>query len=114
MDATLHALRLQECAACEGQGQTNTPCSSCGGDGRMRKQRKIRVTVPAGVEEGMRLRIVGEGSAGRKNGPPGDLYVMMSVKPHPELRREGQEIYSDVSVRDVPAESLCRRQGARA
>lgn len=65
----------------------------------MRKARKIRVTVPAGVEEGMRLRIVGEGSVGRKGGPSGDLYVMMSVKPHGELRREGQTVYSDVSVR---------------
>jgi molecular chaperone DnaJ len=94
-------LPLQACAACEGAGVRSTPCKSCGGDGRVRKSRKIRVTVPAGIEEGMRLRISDEGSVGRKGGPPGDLYVMMSVKAHPELKRDGQTIYSDVSVRII-------------
>jgi molecular chaperone DnaJ len=78
---------------------SSTPCGTCGGDGRVRKSRTINVTIPAGVEDGTRLRISGEGSVGRKGGPPGDLYVYMSVKEHPELRREGQTVYSDVSVR---------------
>ena len=92
---------MQVCSKCDGAGVSSTPCSSCGGDGRVRKPRNIRITVPAGVEEGMRLRIPGEGSAGRKGGPPGDLYVTMGVKPHPELRRDGPTVFSDVSVRSA-------------
>ena len=81
-----------------GAGETRTPCSACGGDGRMRKTKRISLTIPGGVEDGTRLRVGSEGNAGRKGGPPGDLFVYVSVKPHPELTRNGQTIYSDVSV----------------
>jgi molecular chaperone DnaJ len=77
---------------------TVDPCSTCGGDGRVRKSKSNNVTIPAGVEDGMRLRLNSQGSAGRNGGPPGDLFVFVSVRPHPELQREGMTIYSEVSV----------------
>lgn len=90
---------MQACPACNGTGMASTPCGTCGGDGRVRKSKKINVKVPAGIENGARLRVSGEGSAGRLGGPPGDLFVYMSVKNHAELRRDGTTIFSDVSVR---------------
>jgi molecular chaperone DnaJ len=77
---------------------TVDPCSTCGGDGRVRKSKSNNVTIPAGVEDGMRLRLNSQGSAGRNGGPAGDLFVFVSVRPHPELQREGMTIYSEVSV----------------
>jgi hypothetical protein len=65
----------------------------------VRRSKRISLTVPGGVEDGTRLRVAGEGNAGRRGGPPGDLYVYISVSPHPELRREGMTVFSDVSVR---------------
>lgn len=81
----------------------STPCGTCGGDGRVRKPKTISVAVPAGIEGGTRLRVNGEGSAGRNGGPPGDLFVLMGVKEHPELRRDGMTVYSDVSVSYIDA-----------
>jgi molecular chaperone DnaJ len=78
---------------------TVDPCSTCGGDGRVRKAAVMNVSIPGGIEDGIRLRLTKQGSAGRYGGPPGDLFVGVSVRPHPELRREGMTIYSDVSVR---------------
>lgn len=82
-----------------GTGESRTPCSTCGGDGRTRKSKRISLTIPGGVEDGTRLRVANEGNVGRKGGPPGDLYVYVAVKSHPDLTRNGQTIYSDVSVR---------------
>jgi molecular chaperone DnaJ len=62
-------VRVQTCQQCDGEGVSKTPCGVCGGESRVRRPRKIRVTVPAGVEDGMRLRIPDEGGVGRKNGP---------------------------------------------
>lgn len=80
-------------------GKSFTACDTCRGDGRVRKTKRIKLTVPAGVEDGTRLRVTGEGNAGRRGGPSGDLYVYMSVAPSPDMRREGMTIYSDVEVR---------------
>lgn len=91
--------QMQTCQACMGSGERRTPCDACGGDGRVRKSKRISLTIPGGVEDGTRLRVSSEGNAGRRGGPPGDLYVAVGVKDHPELRREGMTIYSDVTVR---------------
>ncbi|KAK9829535.1 hypothetical protein WJX72_006369 [[Myrmecia] bisecta] len=91
------------CADCEGAGERSTPCGTCGGDGRVRKGKKISLRVPAGVDSGSRLRVRGEGNAGRRGGEPGDLYVFVTVKDHPQLRREGITVHSDVEVSYVDA-----------
>lgn len=91
--------QMQTCQQCMGSGERRTPCDSCGGDGRVRKAKRISLTIPGGVEDGTRLRVSREGNAGRRGGPPGDLYVCVTVKDHSDLRREGMTIFSDVSVR---------------
>lgn len=95
--------QLQTCPRCGGRGQSVTPCDKCGGDGRVRQSKKIALTVPAGVDRGSRLRVRSEGNAGVRGGPPGDLYVFIKVKEHPELRRDGVDIHSDVEISYVDA-----------
>jgi len=96
--------QVMACPACEGAGETAAPCPACGGDGRVRKSKRISLRVPPGVDGGSRLRVRGEGSAGRRGGPPGDLYVFVRVRPSPAgLRREGTTIHSDVDVSYVDA-----------
>jgi molecular chaperone DnaJ len=86
------------CSACGGAGQTAAPCSACGGDGRVRRSKRISLRVPPGVDVGSRLRVRGEGNAGRRGGPPGDLYVFVSVRVDPELARDGVDISSSVRL----------------
>jgi molecular chaperone DnaJ len=86
------------CSGCNGAGQTAPPCSSCGGDGRVRRSKRISLRVPPGVDVGSRLRVRGEGNAGRRGGPPGDLYVFVSVRKDPELVRDGADIDSSVRL----------------
>lgn len=95
--------QVMACPACDGAGETATPCSACGGDGRVRRSKRISLRVPPGVDGGSRLRVRGEGSAGRRGGPPGDLYVFVRVKDAPGLRRDGTTIHSDVDVSYVDA-----------
>jgi molecular chaperone DnaJ len=95
--------QVATCPACAGAGETSAPCPSCKGDGRVRGSKRISLKVPAGVDDGSRLRVRGEGDAGRRGGPPGDLYVFISVKPHPSLRREGTTVHSDVEISYVDA-----------
>jgi molecular chaperone DnaJ len=90
--------QVTTCPRCEGRGQVFQPCDKCGGDGRVRQSKRIALTVPAGVDTESRLRVRGEGSAGRRGGPPGDLYVYIRVRDHPELQRDGLDIHSDVEV----------------
>ncbi|NDC56360.1 MAG: molecular chaperone DnaJ, partial [Alphaproteobacteria bacterium] len=72
------------CPTCGGGGQLiKDPCKNCRGDGRVRDEKKLAVTIPAGVEDGTRIRLNGEGEAGARGAPPGDLYVMLSIKAHP-------------------------------
>src|SRR6201996_1489783 len=78
------------CNACGGTGQViGDPCQTCRGDGRTEKQHTLHVKIPAGVEEGTRIRYQGEGDAGRYGGPSGDLYIVLSVKPHEFFERDG-------------------------
>lgn len=83
------------CPACGGAGRVlRNPCVDCGGQGRRQHTRKLSVRIPAGVETGSQIRLSGEGEAGLRGGQPGDLYVVLRVKPHPELaRRENDTIY---------------------
>jgi molecular chaperone DnaJ len=81
------------CVACGGTGQRiPNPCTSCGGDGRVRSTRHIEVEVPAGIDDGQRLRLTGRGPAAPRGGVPGDLYVTVRVRPHPSLERHGFDL----------------------
>lgn len=89
----------QTCPACKGAGTVITnPCTSCHGRGRVSKTKKLSVKVPAGVEVGDRIRLSGEGEAGRNGGPPGDLYVEIRVNPHKIFQREGADLSCEVPV----------------
>ena len=82
------------CPVCGGTGTiVKDPCHQCRGDGRQPAEHNITVTVPAGIEDRMRIRYQGEGDAGRYDGPSGDLYVVVSVAPHPFLEREGNDLH---------------------
>jgi molecular chaperone DnaJ len=89
----------QTCPACKGAGTVITdPCRKCHGRGRVGKVRKLSVKVPAGVDDGDRIRLSGEGEAGRNGGPPGDLYVEIRVNPHNLFNREGANLTCEVPV----------------
>jgi molecular chaperone DnaJ len=89
----------QTCPTCRGTGQrVEEYCGTCGGQGLNQKTKQIKVTIPAGVEDGNKLRVRGEGDAGPKGGPTGDLYIFLKVKQSSKFRREGPEIYSDATV----------------
>ncbi len=90
---------VQPCANCGGKGTViDKPCGDCQGQGRIRRRRTLSVDIPAGVEDGSRLRLAGAGEAGDRNGPSGDLYIDVSVNPHPVFRRDGRDVVSDVAV----------------
>jgi molecular chaperone DnaJ len=90
---------ITTCSRCGGGGTViNNPCSQCHGKGRIKVTRKIRVDIPAGVDEGYRLCVAGEGSAGLYGGPPGDLYVTLSVKPHSFFHRDGSDILYELPI----------------
>jgi molecular chaperone DnaJ len=87
------------CAACQGAGRIiEKPCRSCGGSGRVHKERSLAVNIPAGVEDGTRIRLAGEGEAGVRGAPPGDLYIFLSVAPHRLFQREGASIHCRVPI----------------
>lgn len=89
----------QTCPNCHGLGQTIAdPCNACRGQGRIKQEKKLSVKIPAGVEEGDRIRLAGEGEAGILGGPSGDLYVEMHIKPHDLFRREGSDLYCEVPI----------------
>jgi molecular chaperone DnaJ len=89
----------QTCPACKGVGTTIAdPCTDCHGRGRVRKTRTLSVKVPPGVDDGDRIRLSGEGEAGRSGGPPGDLYVEIRIKPHKLFEREGANLSCEVPV----------------
>ncbi len=91
--------QVAECPGCNGSGQIIAdPCTSCGGNGVKQVRKKLRINIPAGVDSGTKLRVSGEGNVGLKGGPPGDLYVFIKVKSDPNLKREGINIYSEISV----------------
>ncbi len=87
------------CPTCSGMGQIiKNPCRSCGGAGRVEKDRALNVNIPAGVETGTRIRLAGEGEAGLRGGPSGDLYIFIEVQDHPIFERDGQSLYCRVPV----------------
>lgn len=87
------------CPKCRGEGQiVKNPCKPCKGQGRVQEHRKIRVTIPPGVDTGTRLRVTGEGEGGYRGGPTGDLYVEIRVKQHKEFERRGDDIIGQISI----------------
>ncbi|WP_420327344.1 molecular chaperone DnaJ [Mameliella sp.] len=87
------------CPTCSGLGQIiKNPCNNCGGAGRVQKERALSVNIPAGVETGTRIRLAGEGEAGMRGGPPGDLYIFIEVEPHKIFERDGAELHCRVPV----------------
>ncbi|MFC4346666.1 molecular chaperone DnaJ [Kordiimonas lipolytica] len=87
------------CPKCQGNGSTITnPCKSCSGAGRVRKEKTLQVKIPKGVEEGTRIRLAGEGEAGSRGGPAGDLYIFLTIKPHPLFKRDGDMLYCQVPI----------------
>jgi molecular chaperone DnaJ len=87
------------CPNCQGQGRViDRPCGTCRGTGRERKEKTLAVKIPPGVEDGNRIRVPGEGEAGLRGGPPGDLYIFLSVALHPLFRREGDDLYCRVPL----------------
>ncbi len=89
----------QTCPACHGQGKVTTdPCGSCRGSGKVSQTKTLSVKVPAGVDTGDRIRLSGEGEAGEQGGPPGDLYVEISVKKHAIFTREDNNLFCRVPI----------------
>jgi molecular chaperone DnaJ len=87
------------CPACHGLGRViEHPCPECNGQGRARKEKTLQVAVPAGVEDGTRIRLAGEGEAGLRGAPPGDLYIFISTAPHRLFKREGANIFCRVPI----------------
>ncbi|MAS04660.1 MAG: molecular chaperone DnaJ [Ahrensia sp.] len=87
------------CPACNGRGQTiEDPCTNCHGQGRVTQERSLSVNIPAGIEDGTRIRLAGEGEAGFRGSPAGDLYIFISVKPHEFFQRDGADLYCKVPI----------------
>jgi molecular chaperone DnaJ len=92
------------CPTCQGMGKViKDPCRVCGGAGRVRKEKTLQVTIPAGVEDGTRIRLAAEGEAGMRGSPPGDLYLFLSVAAHRLFQRDGANIYCRVPIQMTTA-----------
>jgi len=87
------------CPSCHGRGETiSDPCPSCRGEGRVDRERSLNVRVPAGVDDGTRIRVSNEGEAGARGAPPGDLYIFVHVTRHPQFQREGTTLFARASI----------------
>ncbi len=92
------------CPMCQGRGQViDNPCSSCTGSGRQTRERTLSVNIPSGVEDGTRIRLAGEGEAGVRGGPAGDLYIFLSLTSHPFFQRDGADLHCRVPISMVTA-----------
>jgi molecular chaperone DnaJ len=92
------------CPTCGGRGEMiDNPCTACNGAGRVTRERSLSVNIPAGVEDGTRIRLAGEGEAGLRGGPSGDLYIFLSLKPHPFFQRDGADLFCQVPISMVQA-----------
>jgi molecular chaperone DnaJ len=92
------------CPSCQGRGEIiNDPCEACRGSGRVVKERTLSVNIPAGVEDGTRIRLAGEGEAGLRGGPAGDLYIFLAIKPHEFFQRDGADIFCRVPISMITA-----------
>ncbi len=89
----------QTCPTCHGTGKVVAdPCTSCHGAGRLKKSKTLSVKIPPGVDQDDRIRLTGEGEAGVNGGPPGDLYVVVNLKPHPVFQREGADLHCEMPI----------------
>lgn len=89
----------ETCPTCQGAGiSQNKPCPACGGTGSVMQMRRLEAKIPAGVHTGSRVRLEGEGSPGISGGPPGDLYLIVNVRPHPGFERKGDDLHTEVDV----------------
>ncbi|NCS25045.1 MAG: molecular chaperone DnaJ [Microcystis aeruginosa BS13-02] len=96
--------QVSVCPTCDGTGEViEEKCDVCGGSGRKQETKKLKITIPAGVDNGMKLRIAREGDAGLKGGPPGDLFVYLTVETDTEFQREGNDIKSNISISYIQA-----------
>lgn len=87
------------CPRCGGKGKiVNTPCKDCGGSGQVRRHKTVKVSIPAGIDDGQTISLRGQGNAGRNGGPSGDLLLVISVRPHPLFRREGTSVLCDAPI----------------
>jgi molecular chaperone DnaJ len=87
------------CPTCHGAGRViDNPCGSCAGSGRTNREKTLSVNIPAGIEDGTRIRVAGEGEAGLRGGPPGDLYIFVTIRPHRFFRRDGADIQCRVPI----------------
>ncbi len=92
------------CPTCQGRGEMiDNPCQACSGSCRVTRARQLSVNIPAGVEDGTRIRLAGEGEAGTRGGPSGDLYIFVSTKPHPFFQRDGADLFCRVPISMVQA-----------
>jgi len=92
-------VNVTACTRCNGDGRViDSPCRDCKGDGRVQQHKKLRVSIPAGIDEGHQIRLSGEGEAGPRGGPAGNLYVAVHVTPHLALRRDGTEVFYDLQL----------------
>jgi len=92
-------VQVTTCPVCSGRGSViESHCSTCQGSGLVRKTRRKKVSIPAGVDDGTRIRLAGEGQPGGNNGPPGDLYLLVRVRPHKYFRRRDNDILLDLNV----------------
>ena len=92
------------CPGCQGRGQMiEDACPSCSGSGRVTRERTLSVNIPQGVEDGTRIRLAGEGEAGVRGGPPGDLYIFLSLTPHQFFQRDGADLHCRVPISMVAA-----------
>jgi molecular chaperone DnaJ len=92
-------INVSPCDRCRGTGKiVESPCHTCRGDGRVERKRTLRVTIPAGIAEGHQVRLSGEGEAAPRGGVPGNLYVVVHVAPHPQLRRQETELYYELAL----------------
>ena len=97
-------IRVETCGKCRGTGNiVESPCKECRGTGHVRRQRKIRIQIPAGVDDGHTLRLRGEGEAGEPGTPPGDLYVVVNIPEHPVYKRRDSDLYVEAHVNAVDA-----------
>ncbi len=99
------------CPSCNGKGTMITdPCKTCHGEGRTREKQKTTLKIPAGIDSGMRLRVGGYGDAGEGGGPPGDLYVYVTVNPHKIFHREGDDLIMEVPISFTEATLGCKKE----
>jgi molecular chaperone DnaJ len=99
------------CPTCQGEGKVITdPCKNCHGQGAIKEKQHIKVHIPAGVDSGMRLKMSGYGDAGQAGGPPGDLYVFITVEPHELFERQGNDILLDLPISFTEAALGCKKE----